>query len=223
MKLSKVTVAYSGSDRPAIEDVDLELPLGSLSLITGPNGAGKTTLLECCLGLLKPIKGEVFLLGVNTKAREIIEVRKKCSYVPQDFIKPPYETYTVGQVLHLGLAPYVPPFRSPILNLKAMKVVEELELSDLVDKPIGTLSGGQQQRVLIARALIREPLALFLDEPLSCLDRYWRDKVMELVNDYVRDRGALALVVSHDPNPVENYVDYLVEMSEGKVKRVVEC
>jgi len=79
-------------------------------LITGPNGAGKTTLLETCLGLLKPMRGRALLLGVDTRRRRIIHARRRCSYVPQNFMKPPYEAYTALHVILLGFSAYKAPF-----------------------------------------------------------------------------------------------------------------
>ncbi|MEM2291493.1 MAG: ATP-binding cassette domain-containing protein, partial [Candidatus Korarchaeum sp.] len=105
LRLEDVWVSYSGSGRPAIREVNLSLSSGESVLITGPNGAGKTTLLETCLGLLKPFRGEAFLFGVNTKSRRVADVRKLCGYVPQNFMKPPEESYTVRQVISMGLAP----------------------------------------------------------------------------------------------------------------------
>lgn len=225
VELKGVTVAYSGADRPSIKDVDLELRLGLVVLVTGPNGAGKTTLLETCLGLLKPIKGRVRLLGADTRSREVLRARRMCSYVPQDFIKPPYESYTVEQVISLGLAPYYGPFKAASRGAKARveAVAKELELTDLLKRPIGALSGGQQQRVMLARALVREPLILLLDEPFSCLDEGWREGVSALIRDYVKSKGALALVVSHDYRPVLGHIDTLVRMEEGRVVGVEEC
>ncbi|MCX8204919.1 MAG: ATP-binding cassette domain-containing protein [Candidatus Nezhaarchaeota archaeon] len=99
-----MTVAYSGFGRPAIHDVTLSIGLGKYALITGHNGAGKTTLIEACLGLLKPVKGYAKLLGVDTGSRSVIKARRLCSYVPQNFMRPPYDHYTAHQVIAMGLA-----------------------------------------------------------------------------------------------------------------------
>ena len=224
IRLEDVWVAYSGSGKPAIRNINFILKPNSFILISGPNGAGKTTLLETCLGLLKPIKGKAYLLGIDTKSRDIVKVRRKCSYVPQDFMKPPYESYTVYQVIEFGLA-----VEKTLYKLKSSEIekrilwsVRTLEIEDLLDKPIGSLSGGQQQRVYIARALARKPKIIFLDEPFSSLDKDSRKNVSEIIRKYISDNGASAIIVSHDVNPLINIVDRVVWMKNGEIIRVDE-
>jgi len=219
VNLERVWVAYSGSDKPAMRNINLRVSAGKLMLITGPNGAGKTTLLETCLGLLKPYRGRAYLFGVDTRSWRIREARKMCSFVPQDFIKPPFEAYTVRRIIQLGFAPYKSIFESLTEkeNERIQWVSELLGIEDLLDRPIGTLSGGQQQRVVIARALSRKPRALFLDEPFSSLDREGRKLVSKVVSEYVREKGATAIIVSHDVNPIIKYADAIVRMDNGEI------
>ena len=219
VKLRDVWVAYSGSDRPAMRNVNLTVPLGKLLLITGPNGAGKTTLIETCLGLLKPYKGSAYLFGVDTRSWRIRYSRKMCGFVPQDFMKPPFETYTVRHVIRLGFAPYKSIFESLTEdeNRRIQRISELLEIEDLLDRPIGTLSGGQQQRAVIARALARRPKALFLDEPFSSLDREGRKLISSVIREYVNSEGASVIIVSHDVNPIIDYADIVVKMENGRI------
>ena len=219
VRLEDVWVAYSGSGRPAIREISLVFLKGEFILITGPNGAGKTTLIETCLGLLKPLKGRVFLLGVDTKSRKIVKARRKCSYVPQDFMKPPYESYTARHVIELGLA---------LKKLGGNREVERrikwvsqlLGIEDLLDKPIGILSGGQQQKIYLARAFARKPEVLFLDEPFSSLDRESREHVASVLRKYVDKEKAAVIIVSHDTGPVAELVDCTVVMEDGRVVEV---
>ena len=222
VRVEDVWVAYSGSDRPAIAGVSLSIPVGVVVLVTGPNGAGKTTLVDTCLGLLKPLRGRAFLFGIDTRSRRIHEARKLCSYVPQNFMRPPYESYTARRVVELGFAPSKAPFEplSESEEERVEEVAELLGIEDLLDRPMGTLSGGQQQKVLIARALAREPRALFLDEPFSSLDRESRKLVAEVVEEYAREEKAMAVIVSHDVNPVIGVADAIVRMEEGRVVEV---
>ncbi len=219
---NNVWVSYSGSNRPAIRDVTLEVREGELVLITGPNGAGKTTLLETSLGLLKPFLGEVRLLGVKISSRKVITARKSCSYVPQDFMKPPFETYTAMHVILLGFAPYKSIFEG--INGRDIERVEQiaelLGIESLLDKPIGTLSGGQQQRVMIARALARKPKLALFDEPFSSLDREGRMIVSTSLRRYVDEENATVVVVSHDVNPIVDLADTTIKMKDGKIEEV---
>jgi len=216
IRLEDVWVAYAGSGKPAIREINLFFPLGKLVLITGPNGAGKTTLLETCLGLLKPYRGKAFLLGVDTKSRKILEARRKCSYVPQDFMKPPYESYTARQAIELGLVLE----NTPDKNTRVEWAAKLLGIEDLLDRPLGTLSGGQQQRVYLARALARKPLVMLLDEPFSSLDRETRKTVAEILRNYVDRENTTVIIVSHDTAPIIELADTTIWMNEGKVVKV---
>ncbi|MEM1984879.1 MAG: ATP-binding cassette domain-containing protein, partial [Candidatus Korarchaeum sp.] len=194
LRLEDVWVSYSGSGRPAIREVNLSLSSGESVLITGPNGAGKTTLLETCLGLLKPFRGEAFLFGVNTKSRRVADVRKLCGYVPQNFMKPPEESYTVRQVISMGLAP-LGSLRTE-LEARIDGISSLLGIGKLMEEPFGRLSGGQQQRVMIARALVRKPKLLLLDEPFSSMDLEMRSILAEVLRDYSAREDAAIVVVS---------------------------
>jgi len=224
VELTNVWVRYSGSGKPAIRNITLSLRKPCIALVTGPNGAGKTTLIETCLGLLKPFRGRAKLFGVDTKSRKIVDVRKLCSYVPQDFMKPPYESYTVRQVIAMGLTStktaFEPITQSDEENI--MRIARLLGIEDLLDKPIGKLSGGQQQRVFIARALIRNPQALFLDEPFSSIDRDSRYYIAKVLKSYIEQNNAFAMVVSHDTEPIESLSSIVIELVDGTIKKVVE-
>ncbi len=217
-----VWVSYSGSDRPAIRDVNLEIREGELVLITGPNGAGKTTLLETSLGLLKPFIGEVRLLGVKTSSRKVIAARKSCSYVPQDFMKPPFEAYTAMHVILLGFASYKSAFEGTDgQDIERVEhIAELLDIENLLDKPIGTLSGGQQQRVMIARALARKPKLALFDEPFSSLDREVRMIVSNSLRGYVDEENTTVVVVSHDVSPIVDLADTVIKMNNGRIEEV---
>ncbi|MEM0296099.1 MAG: ATP-binding cassette domain-containing protein [Candidatus Korarchaeum sp.] len=213
LRLEDVWVSYSGSGRPAIREVNLSLSSGESVLITGPNGAGKTTLLETCLGLLKPFRGEAFLFGVNTKSRRVAEVRKLCGYVPQNFMKPPEESYTVRQVISMGLAP-LGSLRTE-LEARIDDISSLLGIGKLMEEPFGRLSGGQQQRVMIARALVRKPRLLLLDEPFSSMDLEMRSILAEVLRDYSAREDAAIVVVSHDEVPLN--LDRVIRMNCGRV------
>lgn len=213
LRLEDVWVSYSGSGRPAIREVNLSLSSGESVLITGPNGAGKTTLLETCLGLLKPFRGEAFLFGVNTKSRRVADVRKLCGYVPQNFMKPPEESYTVRQVISMGLAP-LGSLRTE-LEARIDDISSLLGIGKLMEEPFGRLSGGQQQRVMIARALVRKPKLLLLDEPFSSMDLEMRSILAEVLRDYSVREDAAIVVVSHDEVPLN--FDRSIRMNCGRV------
>ena len=219
--LENVTTAYPRCTDPALKEVSLSIEEGSIALVTGPNGAGKTTLLELILGFLRPLVGTVRILGYRIP-EHVRKVRLLSSYLMQDFMRGPNETYTVKQVVSMGLAPYKPPIRS-LSDKEKKRVIEAIAtvgLLGLEDRPIGTLSGGQQQRVFLARVLVRQPKLILLDEPFSSLDREGRIECSELINKIKTKLNTTIVVVSHDKKPILKYVDKIIEMENGRVARI---
>jgi len=222
IKLEKVSTYYSGETKPAIRDVSLEIRVGDLVLISGPNGSGKTTLLETILGLLKPRKGEILLLG-HRIPREAPLVRRQCSYLPQDFMKPAGEPFSVKEVVAMGLSSIRPLGKLYQSDLEAVYgVLDVFGIRDLADRPFGRLSGGQQQKVMLARALVRKPRVLFLDEPFSALDKESRAFLSgEILPDLVR-RGTTVLLVSHDITYKPQDCSKTVYLRDGIIVKVEE-
>lgn len=222
--LRDVTTAYPRSRDPALRDVSISVEYGSLTLVTGPNGAGKTTLLELILGFLRPIRGAVRVLGFDVP-KHARRVRLMSSYLMQDYMRGPGETYTVRQVVSMGLAAFKSPLR-PLSRCERERVewsIRVVGLEGLEDRPLGTLSGGQQQRVFLARAIVRQPRLMLLDEPFSSLDREGRLEAAELIDSIRRHLGSTVIVVSHDVSPVASYMDDVIEMRGGRVVGCRSC
>jgi len=200
----------------------LEIRVGDLVLISGPNGSGKTTLLETILGLLKPREGEVLLLG-HSIPREASLVRKQCSYLPQDFMKPAGEPFSVKEVVAMGLSSIRPLGKLNQNDWEAVyEVLDIFGIRNLADRPFGRLSGGQQQKVMLARALVRKPSVLFLDEPFSALDKESRAYLSrEILPDLVK-KGITVLLVSHDVAYRPPDCNKIIYMKDGVVVRVEE-
>ncbi len=217
--LRGVSTYYSGEDKPAIGDVWLRIPPNTLTLITGPNGSGKTTLLETILGILKPRSGEVRLLGYEIP-KMAYRARKMCGYLPQDFMKPPGEPFSAKEVVAMGLMSNRPFGRlSEGDKLQVMSVMETLGIEDLADRPFGRLSGGQQQKVMLARALVRKPKLLLLDEPFSSLDEDSRRFIAENLLPKFVEKGTV-IMVSHDISFRPRRCDIVVKMNSGRIVEV---
>ncbi|MEM0192536.1 MAG: ATP-binding cassette domain-containing protein, partial [Candidatus Korarchaeum sp.] len=134
-------------------------------------------------------------------------------YVPQNFMKPPEESYTVRQVISMGLAP-LGSLRTE-LEARIDDISSLLGIGKLMEDPFGRLSGGQQQRVMIARALVRKPRLLLLDEPFSSMDLEMRSILAEVLRDYSAREDAAIVVVSHDEVPLN--LDRVIRMNCGRV------
>ncbi len=182
-------------DRTALEGINLELPMGKILAVVGPNGGGKTTLLKVLLGLVTPSRGTVEVLG-KTPA----EARREIGYLPQVKTQRRDFPVTALDVVIMGLFPKMGLLRWPGQRdrERARRLLEQLELGDLADRPFGELSGGQQQRVGIARALVAEPKLLLLDEPATGVDVVGQEAFYHFLESLRDERGISVIMVSHD-------------------------
>jgi zinc transport system ATP-binding protein len=194
-------VSFSYDELPVLEDVDLVVEPRDYLALLGPNGGGKTTLLRLVLGLLRPSRGTVRVLG-ETPAR----ARGRVGYVPQRVRFDPDFPIRVIDVVRMGrlrrermLRPFSAPDRAV-----ADRALATVELESLAERPIGALSGGQLQRVLIARALALEPALLLLDEPTASLDERIGTSVWELLAEL--SRSMTVVVISHDIGAISRHV-----------------
>ncbi len=172
---------------PILERIDAEISANEIFCVVGPNGAGKTTLVRVLLGLLKPDSGQV-------RRKEGLTI----GYVPQIFGVDRSLPLTVRRLLSLTQRP------SP----KQMEEsLEETGAANLLHYAVGTLSGGERQRVLIARALLRNPELLVLDEPIQNVDMAGQTEFYSLIPQIRDNRGCGVLMVSHDVNNVMEFSD----------------
>ena len=198
--LKNISVEFEGNT--ALHDHNLTVYEGDFIGIIGPNGGGKTTLLRVILGLVKPSKGEVKVLGTTPeKARSHIGYVPQMMEVERDFPISVWDTVLMGRLVHKGL------FRGH--NKKDYKQVERVleivEISGMRNRKTGTLSGGERQRVMIARALVSEPKLLLLDEPTASIDPKLKTDIYDLLNN-LKNQMAIILV-THDIGVISSHVD----------------
>ena len=225
VEVKELTVSYEGFI--ALENITFSVEKPAFIGIVGPNGAGKSTLLKSLLGIVKPLKGSIRVLGMDP-VKEPYRVRKQIGYLPQrDFIDRDIPI-KVKDVILLGLlAKRTPPRVVTARDLE--RVREALKLVDLegmMDKRFDELSGGQQQRVLLARALISEPKLLLLDEPLAATDVRSRVVILNVLRNLVDKKGITVIMVTHDINIAMEYCDYVALLNRkliayGKVSEVL--
>lgn len=191
-------VSFAYGSVPAVEDVSLCIHYGELAAILGPNGGGKSTLIKLALGLLQPDSGRVRLFG-----RDVNRFNDwgRVGYTPQ-VVAGAWRDFpaTVAEVVAHGAYRGVSPFglfrrseRSEVLD-----ALEVAGMSAFRSRRLSELSVGQQQRVLLARALVRNPDLLILDEPAAGIDVSGEEQLYALLHNINRDRGMATVIVSHD-------------------------
>ncbi|MBI4312479.1 MAG: metal ABC transporter ATP-binding protein [Chloroflexi bacterium] len=189
---------FNFGNEPVLEDITFSVRRGDFVAILGPNGSGKTTLLRLALGLARPTRGSVLLLG---QPPDRLRSWQKVGYVPQmaEGVQgrfPATLDEIVGQGLYRGFAPLAF-WRSPHQE-RVHQALEAVGLGDLRHRRISELSVGQQQRALIARALVRQAELLILDEPIAGVDTAGQEHFYGLLHRLNKEQGITIVLVSHD-------------------------
>jgi zinc transport system ATP-binding protein len=172
--------------------------------IIGPNGAGKSTLFSCMLGLLKDYHGEIRIFGNDIRKNK--KVFQNIGYIPQQKSVDQSFPATVQEIVSLGIIGEKRSASSSSSSSKDDKVnsaIEIVELSNYKDKRIGELSGGQQQRVLIAKALVKNPKLLILDEPTTSVDMETQNRFYALIKNLNQKNKITIIWASHDLDAVK--------------------
>ena len=191
---------------PVLEEVSFSISRGDFVAILGPNGSGKTTLVKLVLGLFRPAKGRVLLMG---KPVEEFGARSKIGYVPQKatHIDPLYPA-SVREVVAMAL------LSGRLVAGRAKKeedrtvslALEQVGMAAFRNRPIGSLSGGQQQRVFIARAIVNSPELLILDEPTAGVDAATQGLFYEMLHELNEQQRMTIILVTHDIGIVNRHV-----------------
>ena len=207
VEIENVTFGYGGVE--VVHGATFEVEPGEFICLVGPNGGGKSTLMKLMLGLLKPDSGRIKLLGGIPK-----KTRNRIGYLPQHLNYDPGYPVTALEVVLMGRVDCAGIRYSEKDKQAAIAALDQVDFRRGADQQFSELSGGQRQRVLIARALVCEPEALFLDEPASGLDLPSENDLMTLLEQL--NRELTIVMVSHDFHAVTSLVDRVVCVT-GKV------
>jgi ABC-type cobalamin/Fe3+-siderophores transport system ATPase subunit len=198
-------LAIARGGRVVASGIDLRVPAGEVTALVGPSGAGKSSLLRCLVRLDEPASGRVLVDGRDASELDPCTLRRRVGLVTQAPVMLPGD---VRANLAYGL-------RSPAPLAEALAATGLGD--DFLDREARELSGGEAARVAVARALVREPEALLLDEPTAALDAAAAAPIEQLVRD-LAGRGLAVLIVTHDEAQAARVAGHAVRLGDGAVQ-----
>ncbi|MGC7102386.1 ABC transporter ATP-binding protein [Amycolatopsis lurida] len=215
LRSDALTLAYDG--RTVAEDLAVEIPDNSFTVIVGPNACGKTTLLRALSRMMKPRKGSVYLDGQAITSLPAKAVARTLGLLPQSSIAP--DGITVADLVARGRYPHQKLLRQWSAE-DATVVAESMAatgVDGLAERLVDELSGGQRQRVWLAMALAQQTDLLLLDEPTTFLDIAHQMDILDLCADLHAKQGRTLVAVLHDLNHAARYATHMIAMREGRI------
>jgi len=213
VKIVELTKVFKISIRQkrtmALNGLNLEVKEGEILGYLGPNGAGKTTTFKILLGLLRPTKGEAWLLGKNIKD---ISSREEVGFLPE---QPYFYDYLTAQEF-LDLYGQLYNLNKQARRAHVNELLELVGLQDVASTQLRKFSRGMLQRIGVAQALINEPKLIFLDEPMAALDPIGRKQMRDIILR-LKSEGKTVLYSSHILSDVEAISDRVAILSQGKL------
>jgi phospholipid/cholesterol/gamma-HCH transport system ATP-binding protein len=205
-------------DQEVLKNVSLQLFDGENLVVLGKSGSGKSVLIKCIVGLLTPDDGSIQVLGENVgelDSNGMSELRKKIGFLFQSGAL--YDSFTVRQNLEFPLKRIKRNLTPKEIDEKITEVLENVGLSDALDKMPSQLSGGMRKRISLARTIIVDPLIMLYDEPTTGLDPATSDEISLLINDVQKKYKTSSIIITHDIECVRATANRVIMMQDGEV------
>jgi len=209
IKVENLVVDYKGVR--ALDGLSFDVKDGEFLVILGPSGCGKTTALRCIAGLLEPTSGDIFIDG--RRVNGIYPSERNIAMVFQNYALYPHMTVYDNIALNMKMKG----LPRDEIDMKVRDVASKLHISELLKKRPKELSGGQAQRVGLARAMVREPTAFLMDEPLSNLDAKLRNEMRDEMKRFQHITGKSIVYVTHDQVEAMTLGDRILVINKGRI------
>ncbi|ABR49890.1 ABC transporter related [Alkaliphilus metalliredigens QYMF] len=215
ISVKKLSVAYE--ENLIIDDMNLSIPKGKISIIIGANGCGKSTLLKSIARIIKPKTGEIFINGKNIKTQKEKQIATQIAFLPQGPVCP--SGMTVKELVAYGRFPHQKMIGGLNVHDKEMIdwAIEETGLKDFSHREIENLSGGQRQRAWIAMTLAQETDIIMLDEPTTYLDMSYQLEVLQVLEKLNKDKNITIVMVLHELNNACRFASNIIGLKKGEI------
>lgn len=226
LQAENISKRYPGAQTAVFKEVSLTLDPNSIASIIGPNGAGKSTLLRCCVRLIEPDTGSVFLGEqelTKLPQKQLVKARSQVGFVFQKH-QLVGRMSVLSNVLHGALGKHSGPrYWSHRLardedRERAYECLQQVGLEKFSLRRADQLSGGQSQRVAIARVLMQQSKLIFADEPTASLDPRSGSEVLELLQQLCYEKELGVLMVSHDMEQTQQFSDRILGLKDGRLQ-----
>lgn len=201
-----------------LKNVSLQLFNGENLVVLGKSGSGKSVLIQCIIRLLDTDGGTINVLGENVSAlnsKSLGELRKKIGFLFQSGAL--YDSMTVRQNLEFPLKRIKRGLTKMEINEKINEALENVGLSDTLNKMPSQLSGGMRKRISLARTIVVDPMIILYDEPTTGLDPATSDEISALINDVQKKYKTSSLIITHDIECARHTANRIIMLNDGEV------
>jgi phospholipid/cholesterol/gamma-HCH transport system ATP-binding protein len=208
-------------NQEVLKDISLQLYKGENLVVLGKSGSGKSVLIKCIVNLLMPDKGSIDVLGENInalKGDDLSLIRTKIGFLFQSGAL--YDSMTVRQNLEFPLRRIKKQFSQYQIDSKVKEALENVGLSDSIDKMPSQLSGGMRKRISLARTIVVDPLIMLYDEPTTGLDPVTSDEISTLIKDVQKSYKTSSIIITHDIACARNIANRVIMLNDGAIYKM---